>query len=107
MRNIFLSIIATLFFSVSAIAQHKQYEMKVEGLSCPICSYGLEKKLKQIDGIGNINIELTTGIVTFTMKEGKIITEEQVKKKVKDAGYTFKYLKEITTENMKENENKE
>lgn len=105
MRNRILLIIATLCLSVSAIAQHKHYEMKVEGLSCPICSYGLEKKLKQIDGIGNINIELTTGIVTFTMKEGKTVTEEQMNKKVKDAGYTFKYLKEITTDNMRENEN--
>ena len=93
MKKIIVTAIVSLVFSASAIAQSKHYEMKVDGLSCPICSYGLEKKLKTIDGIENIKIELTTGIVTFDMKEGKTITDEQMKKKVKEAGYTFKYMK--------------
>ena len=79
------------------MAQTKQYEVKVDGLSCPICSYGLEKKLKSINGIENLKIELTTGIVTFFIKEGKTITEDEVKKKITDAGYTFKYMKLLSS----------
>ncbi len=95
-KNIFL-LIASILFALVVVAQNKQYEMKVDGLSCPICSYGLEKKLKTIDGIENIKIELTTGLVTFSMKQGKIITDDILKKKVTEAGYTFKSMILITT----------
>ena len=93
MKKEFFIILVSLLFAVSAVAQDKQYEAKVDGLSCPICSYGLEKKLKSIDGIYNIKIELTTGLVTFAVKEGKTVTEELLKKKVKEAGYTLKEMK--------------
>ena len=95
MKKILFILLMSAISSATMFAQGKQYEVKVDGLSCPICTYGLEKKLKTIDGIENLKIELSTGTATFTVKEGKTVTEEQVKKKVKDAGYTFKSMKFI------------
>ena len=80
---------------VASFAQTKQIQVTVSGLSCPVCSYGLEKKLKQIDGIENLNIDLKTGLVTFNMKEGKTVTEDVINKKVKDAGYTVKEIRYV------------
>ncbi len=85
-----------MFASVLTLfGQTKQTQVTVSGLACPVCSYGLEKKLKQIEGIENLYIELKTGLVTFTMKEGKTVTEEVIKKKVIDAGYTLKEIKYV------------
>ena len=94
-KNIAIAIVIMLASVVTLFAQTKQTQMTVSGLACPVCSYGLEKKLKQIEGIENLNIELKTGLVTFTMKEGKTVTEEALKQKVKDAGYTVKEIKYV------------
>ena len=85
-----IAVLGSVFISV---AQTKQIQMTVSGLACPVCSYGLEKKLKQIDGVQNLYIELSTGKVTFDMSDGKTVTEEVLKQKVKDAGYTVKEIK--------------
>ncbi len=97
MQNNFVVTLILFLTTISVIAQDKRYEVKVDGLSCPICTYGLEKKLKSIDGIINLKIELSTGVATFAVKDGKIVSEDQVRKNVKDAGYTFKEMKLITS----------
>ena len=69
-------------------AQTKQVNVKVDGLSCPFCAYGLEKKIKKLDGVENLKIDVEKGMMTFTVAKGKTVSEEDVKKKVKEAGFT-------------------
>lgn len=97
-KNIFLLIVSMMLVVIAA-AQEKQYEVKVDGLSCPVCSYGLEKKLKAIDGVENIKIDLESGLVTFSVRPGKNVTEEMIKTKVTEAGYTFRSM--IVIDNSK------
>jgi len=68
-------------------------EVKVDGLACPFCAYGLEKKLMKIDGIKDMKIDIKNGLVTFSLKEGKTVDEKTIKKIVKDAGFTAKEIK--------------
>ena len=68
----------------------KKVEVRVDGLSCPFCAYGLEKKLKTIEGIQNLKIEIAKGLVTFSLTEGNSVDEEEIKKIVKEAGFTPK-----------------
>ena len=96
MKRLILILTVMMFINIiTTTAQTNQIQVTVAGLSCPVCTYGLEKKLKTIDGIENIKIDLEHGLVTFNMKDGKKITEAEVKKKVIDAGYTFKEMKYI------------
>lgn len=88
-------IAALMLLGVIAFAQTKQIHVKVDGLACPICTYGLEKKLKKIDGAENVKVDLQTSLATFNMKEGKTITEEEIKKRVKNAGYTVREIKYV------------
>ena len=94
-KNISIVIGIMLASFVTLFAQTKQTQVTVSGLACPVCSYGLEKKLKQIDGIENLKIDLKTGLVTFTMKEGKTVSDEVIRQKVKEAGYTVKEIKYV------------
>ena len=94
-KNILIVVVIMLASVIISHAQTKQIQLTVSGLSCPVCSYGLEKKLKQINGIENLHIELKTGFVTFNMKDGKTVTEEVIKQKVKDAGYTVNEIKYV------------
>lgn len=93
MKRILLTTVALIFLGITALfAQSKQVNVRVDGLSCPFCAYGLEKKFKKIEGANDIKIDVDKGLLTFTMDEDKTVTEEEIKKKVKQAGFTPKEI---------------
>lgn len=69
--------------------------VRVDGLSCPFCAYGLEKKLKSLNGVEKLEIKINDGLVILFLKEDAKLTEAAIKKKVKEAGFT---PREITFE---------
>jgi len=81
-----------LLLMQSAFAAGTHYEMRVDGLACPFCAYGIEKKLKAIEGTTNINVALDKGLVSVDMGEGKALTEEQMKKLFNDSGFTYRSM---------------
>lgn len=93
MRKQLLATLAGLVFLQLAFAAGTHYEMRVDGLACPFCAYGVEKKLKAIEGASNINIDLDKGLVSVDMPEGTELTEEQMKKLFNDAGFTYRSMK--------------
>ena len=77
--------------SVSTIQAQKQrdsFKVQVDGLGCPFCAYGLEKKFKEFKGIKNVAIDIETGNFTFTYPAEKKLSLADVEAKVKEAGYT-------------------
>jgi len=75
-------------FSISAQKSYDQFEVQVDGLGCPFCAYGLEKKFKELKGIKDVKIDIETGDFTFIYPSEKTLTLEDVKKQVEKAGYT-------------------
>ncbi len=69
------------------------YNIRVDGLACPFCAYGIEKKFKKMDGISNIKVDLDNGLVSVDAKEGLVLTEEQMKKLFNDSGFTYRSMK--------------
>ncbi|HDY68801.1 MAG TPA: copper chaperone [Candidatus Scalindua sp.] len=63
-------------------------KIMVDGLSCPFCAYGLEKKLKQVAGSKDVFIKLAEGEATMSVPKGKEPTKEELETIVKDAGFT-------------------
>lgn len=80
----------------NSFAQNKQTETKkyiklqVDGLACPFCAYGLEKKLKKLDGAENFNIDFKSGIATLDVPSSTKVTQEELKQIVSDAGFELK-----------------
>lgn len=79
--------------SPSPLQAPDSVEVIVTGLSCPFCAFGLEKKLKSFDGIGEITIEAATGKVSFALAEGHELTEEKLRGLVKDAGFQVEEIR--------------
>lgn len=52
--------------------------MKVKGVGCPFCVYGLEKKLKNVSGVESIEFDLKTGVADVELG-GKAGFEASVK----------------------------
>lgn len=71
----------------SAFAAEPQYEVGVDGLACPFCAYGIEKRLSSIDDVKDVAVDITKGVVIVTMTEGSVLSEPLAREKVEDAGF--------------------
>ena len=91
-KQILIGLFGLLFLQ-NALAAGTRYEMRVDGLACPFCAYGVEKKLKAVDGASNITVDLDKGLVSVNIAEGKELTEKQMKKLFNDAGFTYRSMK--------------
>ena len=67
--------------------QPRQIQITVLGMSCPFCAYGVEKKLKKLDGVMELKVELASGLATLVMEDGTDVSNETLRETVKDAGF--------------------
>ena len=51
-------LFAALVFSVAALAADKHYVLGVDGLACPFCAYGIEKRLNKVDGVTGVEVDV-------------------------------------------------
>ncbi|GMQ76004.1 MAG: hypothetical protein BMS9Abin01_1266 [Gammaproteobacteria bacterium] len=93
-RIILLTLSLLLSFGTSAAPT--QYELSVDGLACPFCAYGIEKKLNATDGVENIFIDINAGTVTVTMAERASMSEDVARRIVKDAGFTLAGFRKLS-----------
>ena len=75
--------------------------VRVDGLACPFCAYGLEKKLKKLEGVASIEINIEEATVELTLQPEAEVTEEAIREKVKAAGFTPKEIAFREPENKK------
>ncbi len=61
--------------------------IEVDGLSCPFCAYGIEKRLKKIDSVDELSVLLKEGKVQLKLKEGETVSEERLQQAIADAGF--------------------
>ena len=72
----------------STLAQSSEVKVRVDGLSCPFCAYGLEKKLNDLDGVDSIFIDFEEGLVLMQVTDSENISEEEIRTKIEEAGFT-------------------
>ena len=88
------SIVTTVFLMLAVIftafAQdgRDKFLVQVDGLGCPFCAYGLEKKFKEFKGIKDVKIDIETGDFSFSYPSEKALSISDVEKQVEKAGYT-------------------
>jgi len=90
MRNYLYVVFLTLLWSAAVSAAGLEYRMRVDGLACPYCAYGIEKKFKQIQGVEFFDIDLDRGVVTVKVADGVELTEPRMKQLFQDAGFTYR-----------------
>jgi len=78
-----LMVLSVMVFA----ADPAKYQVGVKGMVCSFCAQGIEKKLKALDSIDKVNVDLDAKKVSVEAKAGKKIDAEAVNKIIKDAGY--------------------
>lgn len=62
-------------------------KIEINGMACPFCAYGLEKKIRKVDGSSDYYVDINKGYITFNVPRDKKPTEIFLKKLVKEAGF--------------------
>ena len=87
-RSLPVIIVLTALLAGAADAQVTEARVRVDGLACPFCAYGLEKKLNGISGVGKIEINVKEGTATLIAGPGASVDIEALEEAVSKAGFT-------------------
>lgn len=62
--------------------------VEVQGMSCPFCAFGVEKRLRKVDGVSAIAVAMNESLATLEAGEGKSIDLSGIPEAVRKAGFT-------------------
>ncbi len=81
-----------LALSVATPATASDYILRVDGLACPFCAYGLEKKLLAVPGVASIEIFLDEGQIVLSFSREAELDVAALASAVEKAGFTLRGL---------------
>ena len=87
-------LVLTLFPTI-LLAKEGTISMKIKGLSCPFCVYGVEKKLKKVPGVLSVSTNYKQSKVTIKIKEGLKVDHNALRKAIIDSGFTVDSIDEM------------
>jgi mercuric ion binding protein len=91
-------MLASLALALAAggvLAAPAVYRLHVDGLACPFCAYGIEKKLGALDGVQHLETNIADGTVTVTMQDGVALGEAAAAQAVRQAGFTLRRFEPV------------
>ncbi len=74
----------------TATADDVQYDIRVDGITCPFCVATSERALKKIDGVHAVGSNLETGTIFVCAETQVTFTEVQLKQLFLDKGFTYR-----------------
>lgn len=86
--TLFAFLAATTLPALPARTQITAVTVRVDGLSCPFCAYGLEKKIKAVSGTKEPVINVQEGVVTLIPTGDVSIDFDGLREAVRKAGFT-------------------
>lgn len=76
-----------MLFSANTNAQISKAEVRATGLTCSMCSNAINKQLKSLPEVVNVETDLNTNTFTVTLAEGNTLSPKVFKEKVEKAGF--------------------
>ncbi len=81
-----------------AQADEAVYTIRVDGLGCPFCAYGIEKQLSAINDVDSVVVDISKGLVNVTMQQDILLDKEQAQQAVTNAGFTLRSFRQGNNE---------
>ncbi len=88
--KILSSIVAAVVFTGAALADDIQYDIRVDGITCPFCVATSERALRKIEGIHAVGSDLETGTIFVCADSRVSFTDDQLKQLFLDKGFTYR-----------------
>lgn len=74
----------------SALADDVQYDIRVDGITCPFCVATSERELKKITGVHAVGSNLETGTLFVCADSQVTFTDAYLKQLFLDKGFTYR-----------------
>lgn len=81
--------------SPDATLQGASVMMNVDGMSCPFCAYGLEKRILEIESVDAVLIRVSDGLVQIRAKENMSVEDAALRAAVDRAGFSLREIHRI------------
>jgi len=88
MRSL-LAVLA-LLSSSGVWAADITYRLRVDGLACAYCAYGIEKAFMKTEGVAHVDIDFEKGYVLVDAERKVTFTENELRRIVNDSGFTLR-----------------
>ncbi|MGE4107352.1 MAG: heavy-metal-associated domain-containing protein [Bacteriovoracia bacterium] len=92
MRCILASLLLIFSLSVPAAFAGPTTTIIVDGMTCASCARSIERQFKKFPEVESVDISIRSGEVTLKYTDSKVLTPEQIKRAVQDAGYSVKAI---------------
>jgi copper chaperone CopZ len=87
MKKIFL-LLLIIAPALMGHAQFEKAELQASGLTCSMCSNAIQKALKTLPFVDNIQTDLNKNLFTIGFKKNVAVDFDQIKNKVEGAGFS-------------------
>ncbi len=67
-----------------------EVEQSVFGMDCAPCAFGVERSLKKLEGVIEVNVSLNDGLVRMSLSPENRVTLTEIRKRILDNGFTPK-----------------
>ncbi len=86
-------LLFALAFPVTTQAEFIEARLRVDGMACPFCAFGIEKKLRKVEGVRNLEVLLDEGVIELGFEADAQATVRSLEEAVEDAGFTLRGLR--------------
>ncbi len=83
-------LISFVLAGTAALADTVQYDIRVDGITCPFCVATSERALKKIEGVHAVGSNLETGTIFVCADSRVAFTDAQLKQLFRDKGFTYR-----------------
>ncbi len=73
--------------AAAKVDQPREIQVTILGMSCPFCAYGVQQRLKKLDGVAELQVVLETGIATLKLEDDADLSNKLLEKTVIQAGF--------------------
>lgn len=73
--------------SAPADASIRYVRQEIRGMDCAPCAYGMQKSLRKLDGVQDVQVSLNDAMGTLTLAPDNAVTFEQIRAVVRDGGF--------------------
>ncbi|MDQ7050405.1 MAG: heavy-metal-associated domain-containing protein [Enterobacterales bacterium] len=92
--RIFFTILLMTASQLSSATQ-VQYNLRVDGITCPFCVATSAKALKKIDGVNKVEANIEAGLIKVCADDKVKLTDKHLTQLFVDKGFTYRGMKKL------------
>ena len=93
-----LGLWVVFFYSAGVLqAQFEEVSIKIDGFTCSLCALSVEKSIRTLDFVEDVEMDLNTNMAKITFRNGREVSIFKLAEKVYDSGFSVNRLWAVYT----------